>query len=94
MSPAFGFTYAFGCAFFSVFVLFTFSIKSDDLFSAESKEKPVEAGAAKATQDVPKLSKFGKSSESRDSEFTQQHSEDLDWLCSEVGTADVDLSLM
>lgn len=65
-------------------------LKLLDLFpSAESKEKPAEAEAAAATQDLPKLSKFGKSSESRDSEFTQQHSADLDWLCSEVGTSGV-----
>ena len=63
-------------------------------FSAESKEKPPEAEAAKAARDVPKLNRFGKSSESRDSEFSQQHSDDLDWLCSEVSAADTDPSVI
>lgn len=68
-------------------------LKLLDLFCppAESKEKLTEAETAAAAQDLPKLSKFGKSSESRDSEFTQQHSADLDWLCSEVGTSSVAL---
>lgn len=84
----------FGCVIlFLVFVFCTLHLlKLLDLFPpAESKEKPAEAEAAAATQDMPKLSKFGKSSESRDSEFTQQHSADLDWLCSEVGTSGVAL---
>ncbi|KAK7116135.1 hypothetical protein V1264_001871 [Littorina saxatilis] len=48
------------------------------------QEKPAETDPLKVGSDAPKLIKFSKSSESRDSEFTQQHSGDLDWLCSEV----------
>ncbi|KAL8615069.1 hypothetical protein ACOMHN_013603 [Nucella lapillus] len=54
--------------------------------AAEAQEKSSEAEeAAKASSREPhKLSKFGRSSESKDSEFCQQHTDDLDWLCTTV----------
>ncbi|XP_076465936.1 putative E3 ubiquitin-protein ligase HERC1 isoform X3 [Babylonia areolata] len=54
--------------------------------TAEPQERaPETEDTVKASsREVPRLSKFGRSSESRDSEFSQQHTDDLDWLCTMV----------